>query len=101
MWYHAKLPFSLEAVPLYSDMLVRILASIKGKSRKCLILDLDNTLWGGEIGDDGIGGIRLGYGCAEGEAFAAYSENGSSPQRERYHSRGLFKKHRENCKRTL
>ena len=71
MWYHAKLPFSLEAVPLYSDMLVRILASIKGKSRKCLILDLDNTLWGGEIGDDGIGGIRLGYGCAEGEAFAA------------------------------
>ena len=60
MWYHAKLPFSLEAIPLYSDLLVRILANIKGKSRKCLILDLDNTLWGGEIGDDGIGGIRLG-----------------------------------------
>ena len=71
MWYHAKLPFSLEAIPLYSDLLVRILANIKGKSRKCLILDLDNTLWGGEIGDDGIGGIRLGNGCAEGEAFAA------------------------------
>ena len=71
MWYHAKLPFSLEAIPLYSDLLVRILANIKGKSLKCLILDLDNTLWGGEIGDDGIGGIRLGNGCAEGEAFAA------------------------------
>ncbi len=71
MWYHAKVPFNLDAVPLYSDQLVRILASIRGKSRKCLILDLDNTLWGGEIGDDGIGGIRLGNGCAVGEAFAA------------------------------
>jgi FkbH-like protein len=43
---------------------------MKGKSRKCLILDLDNTLWGGGvIGDDGLAGIRLGQGDAVGEAF--------------------------------
>ena len=40
--------------------------------RKVLALDLDNTLWGGVIGDDGIDGIRLGPGSAEGEAFAAW-----------------------------
>ena len=37
-------------------------------AQKCLVLDLDNTLWGGVIGDDGLGGIRLG----QGEAFLAF-----------------------------
>jgi FkbH-like protein len=44
----------------------------RGLSRKCLVLDLDNTLWGGVIGDDGLEGIRLGQGSAEGEAYAAF-----------------------------
>ena len=43
-----------------------------GLSKKCLVLDLDNTLWGGVIGDDGLGGIRLGQGEAEGEGFVAF-----------------------------
>ena len=42
-----------------------------GRSRKCLVLDLDNTLWGGVIGDDGLEGIVLGQGSALGEAFLA------------------------------
>lgn len=68
-WHSAKLPFSLDMVPLYADHIARVLGAMRGKSRKCLVLDLDNTLWGGVIGDDGLEGIRLGQGSAEGEAF--------------------------------
>ncbi|MDH7975771.1 HAD-IIIC family phosphatase [Sphingomonas sp. AR_OL41] len=68
-WNVAKLPFALEMVPIYAEHLARILASMRGKSRKCLVLDLDNTLWGGVIGDDGLAGIVLGQGSALGEAF--------------------------------
>jgi FkbH-like protein len=48
-----------------------VIASIRGKSRKCLVLDLDNTVWGGVIGDDGLAGIKLGQGSAAGEAHLA------------------------------
>jgi HAD superfamily phosphatase (TIGR01681 family) len=68
-WHSAKLPFAQDIVPLYADFVCRTIAAICGKARKCLVLDLDNTLWGGVIGDDGLEGIRLGQGSAEGEAF--------------------------------
>lgn len=70
-WHRAKLPFALEMAPLYADHVCRILGAMRGKARKCLVLDLDNTCWGGIIGDDGLEGIRLGQGSAEGEAFLA------------------------------
>jgi FkbH-like protein len=68
-WNLAKLPFSATYVPLYADHVGRIVGALKGKARRCLILDLDNTIWGGVIGDDGIEGIRLAQGDAVGEAF--------------------------------
>jgi FkbH-like protein len=43
-----------------------------GKAGRVAVLDLDNTLWGGVIGDDGLSGIRLGQNSAEGEAFVAF-----------------------------
>ena len=70
-WHRAKLPFALDCVPLYADHVVRLIAALRGKARKCLVLDLDNTCWGGVIGDDGLEGIRIGQGTAEGEAFLA------------------------------
>jgi len=70
-WHNAKLPFSLDVAPLHADHVCRVLAALKGKARKCLVLDLDNTLWGGVIGDDGLEGIKLGQGNAMGEAFLA------------------------------
>lgn len=70
-WHRAKLPFALDYVPLYADHVVRLVAALRGKARKCLVLDLDNTCWGGVIGDDGLEGIRIGQGTAEGEAFLA------------------------------
>ncbi len=73
-WHMAKAPFSLRLVPFYADLVVRVLGAIAGKARKCLVLDLDNTLWGGVIGDDGVEGIVLGQGSAGGEAFLAIQQ---------------------------
>jgi FkbH-like protein len=69
MFNQAKLPFAQDLVPLYSDHICRLLAAMRGKNRRCLVVDLDNTLWGGVIGDDGLDGIVLGQGDALGEAF--------------------------------
>lgn len=68
LWNLAKLPFAGELLPLYADHVCRLIAALRGKSRKCLIVDLDNTVWGGIIGDDGLDGIVLGQGNATGEA---------------------------------
>jgi FkbH-like protein len=57
---------------MYGDLVGRLIAAMRGRSRKCLVLDLDNTLWGGVIGDDGIEGIHLGQGTALGEAYSAF-----------------------------
>lgn len=71
-WHQAKQLVSPNLAPLYGDQLARIAAASVGLSRKCLVLDLDNTLWGGVIGDDGIDGIHLGQGSPSGEAFLAF-----------------------------
>ncbi len=71
LWNMAKIPFSCDFVPLYADHVARILAALRGKSRKVLILDLDNTVWGGIIGDDGVEGIQIAQGDARGEAHLA------------------------------
>ena len=68
LWNMAKAPFASAFVPLYADHVCRLIAALRGKSRKCLILDLDNTVWGGVIGDDGVEGIVLGQGDPTGEA---------------------------------
>lgn len=70
-WYAAKYPFATAMIPLYADNVMRILAAQMGRSRRVLILDLDNTVWGGIVGDDGIEGLALGSGSALGEAHSA------------------------------
>jgi FkbH-like protein len=70
-WLQGKLEIAPPAAPLYGDMLVRVLAAQRGLAKKCLVLDLDNTLWGGVVGDDGLDGIVLGEGSAVGEAHLA------------------------------
>ena len=62
-------PFSTKFIPAYAHAFSALLSAILGLSKKCLVLDLDNTLWGGTIGDDGLNGIRLGQGDPIGEAF--------------------------------
>jgi FkbH-like protein len=70
-WYAAKYPFATGMIPLYADNVMRILAAQMGRSRRVLVLDLDNTMWGGIVGDDGIEGLALGSGSALGEAYSA------------------------------
>lgn len=70
-WHTAKMPFAPNCVPMYAHRLVTLLSALQGKSRRVLVLDLDNTLWGGVIGDDGLEGIVLGGANALGGAHAA------------------------------
>jgi FkbH-like protein len=72
LWHRAKQEIHPVAAPLYGDLVGRLLAAAQGRSSKCLVLDLDNTLWGGVIGDDGLAGIKLGQGSAIGEAYSAF-----------------------------
>jgi FkbH-like protein len=70
-WNLGKFPFSDAVLPLYADHVCRVISALRGNSRRCLILDLDNTLWGGVIGDDGSEGIQIAQGDPTGEAFLA------------------------------
>jgi FkbH-like protein len=68
MYINADMVFSLEILPCLVKDIHDIIQAISGKFKKCLILDLDNTTWGGIIGDDGIEGIQLGH-LGIGKAF--------------------------------
>jgi FkbH-like protein len=72
LWFRAKQETTPVAAPLYGELVARVLAACQGRSFKALVLDLDNTLWGGVIGDDGMAGIALGAGSALGEAFVSF-----------------------------
>jgi FkbH-like protein len=70
-WLQGKMEIAPGAARRYGDLLARLLTAWRGRSRKCLVLDLDNTLWGGVVGDVGIEGLVLGEGSARGEAHLA------------------------------
>jgi FkbH-like protein len=74
LWHRAKQEVALAAAPMYGELVARLLAAQQGRSYKCLVLDLDNTLWGGVVGDDGIDGLVIGQGSALGEAYVAVQE---------------------------
>jgi len=67
-WFHAKYPCKPGWVKEWAIEVATVIRALSGRLIKALVLDLDNTLWGGVIGDDGLEGIRLG-GVGEGEAF--------------------------------
>lgn len=78
MWHRAKQEIHPAMGPMYGELVGRILAARQGRSAKCLVLDLDNTVWGGVIGDDGVEGIVLGQGSALGEAYIAFQQYAKS-----------------------
>jgi len=69
-WLDARLPISSGALPALADEWLRFICPIAGRSAKCLVCDLDNTLWGGVVGEDGYDGIKLD-GEYPGGAFQA------------------------------
>jgi FkbH-like protein len=72
-WYHSKHAFTLDANGFIAFRMARLIKGFKGQARKCIVLDLDNTIWGGVIGDDGVEGIKLGNE-ADGEAFVDFQK---------------------------
>ena len=72
VYVSTEMVLSIDAIPYVASRVMDIICAIKGQFKKCLILDLDNTLWGGIIGDDGIEGIQLGHGLGIGKAFTEF-----------------------------
>lgn len=68
-WYTSHAPFKSEFLDLYATEISRLIQASKGNIKKCLILDCDNTLWGGVIGEDGIEGIQIDPNEWPGKAF--------------------------------
>ena len=73
MWIAAKQYPAPDAAPLLTRNLAALVRALCGLTSKCAVLDLDGTMWGGIIGEDGLNGIRLG-GDAEGEAYTAFQK---------------------------
>ncbi|HEX9941395.1 MAG TPA: HAD-IIIC family phosphatase [Thermoanaerobaculia bacterium] len=69
MFYLAKMEWCPAFLGCVAGELVRHARAARGPARKCLVLDLDNTLWGGVVGEDGPAGVKIGPGDPEGEAF--------------------------------
>lgn len=72
VYVSTEMILSMDALPYVASRVMDIICAVKGKFKKCLILDLDNTIWGGVIGDDGLEGIQLGHGLGIGKAFTEF-----------------------------
>lgn len=68
-WYLYRYALAPDCIPLLCHSLASIIKAVYGYNKKALILDLDHTLWGGVIGDDGVSGIQLGKETPEGMAY--------------------------------
>ena len=59
MWYVGSMPYSMKGMAAIAELITRYTSVTKGAKKKCIAVDLDNTLWGGVIGEDGVNGILL------------------------------------------
>ena len=73
-YYAYKFAMDYDIMPEVALSLAKIIRAVFGKNKKCLILDLDNTLWGGVIGDDGLEGIQLGHETPVAESYIEFQE---------------------------
>lgn len=74
VYVNTEMLLSIDALPLVAERTLDIVCAVEGQFKKCLILDLDNTLWGGVVGDDGWEGIQIGHGLGIGKAFTEFQE---------------------------
>jgi len=73
-YFISKQGFSFNAIPHLASVFSSLVASSTGRVNKCLVLDLDNTLWGGVIGDDGVDGINIDPNNPIGEAYLSFQK---------------------------
>ena len=71
-WHMYKYALDLKAIPWMAHNLANIIKSIYGKNKKSLVLDLDNTLWGGIVGDDGAENLEIGQETSMGQVFSEF-----------------------------
>ena len=71
-WNMYKYSLETAAIPEFAFSLAKIIKSLLGKNKKALALDLDNTLWGGIVGDDGVDGIAVGPEVPMGQVYAEF-----------------------------
>lgn len=71
-YFMYKYAVNVNAIPYLSFNVANMIKSVFGKNKKGLVLDLDNTLWGGVIGDDGVENIVLGPEESEGQAYSEF-----------------------------
>lgn len=74
VYVSTEMILSIDALPYVASRTMDIISSIEGKFKKCLILDLDNTVWGGGVGDDGWENIQVGHGLGVGKAFSEFQQ---------------------------
>lgn len=70
----SEMVLSVKAIPYIASRAMDIMVSIEGKFKKCLILDLDNTVWGGIVGDDGWEKLEIGHELGIGKAFTEFQQ---------------------------
>jgi len=73
-YFNYKYVLGHEAIPLLSHNILKIIISIIGKSKKCLVVDFDDTIWGGIIGEVGSSGIEIGNNSPLGEIFLRFQK---------------------------
>jgi FkbH-like protein len=71
VYINTEMVLSIDALPLVAEKTVQLIAAMHGRFKKCVIVDLDNTMWGGIIGDDGIENIQIGS-LSIGKAFTEF-----------------------------
>lgn len=71
VYINTQMVIGIDALPGVAERTVQLIGALHGKINKCIVLDLDNTLWGGIIGDDGIENIQLGD-LGIGKAFSEF-----------------------------
>lgn len=74
IYMSTEMLLSIDALPYVASRTLDIIDSIEGKFKKCLILDLDNTVWGGIVGDDGWENIQIGHGLGIGKVFTEFQQ---------------------------
>lgn len=74
VYVSTEMILSIDALPYVASRTMDIISSLEGKFKKCLILDLDNTVWGGVVGDDGWENIQVGHGLGIGKAFSEFQQ---------------------------
>jgi len=73
-YFNYKYTLSHEAIPTLSHNILKIIMSIIGKSKKCLVVDFDNTIWGGVVGEVGSDNIEIGNDTPRGEVFLRFQK---------------------------